>query len=238
MKITVFDLYPDLLNLYSDSGNIIALEKRCRWRGIEFERKCILREEIPSFDEADIVFIGGGADKEVISVAGKLEKYADKLREFAASDGVVLGICGGYQLLGNYFENDGEKVKGAGLLDCYTVSADSRMVSDVIIETDFGTVIGFENHKGKTYINSEKPLGKLLFGSGNNGEDGYEGAVNKNVFGTYLHGPLLPKNPALCDELIRRALIRKYGEEITLEALSDDEENASKDYIVNRFLKG
>lgn len=238
MKITVINMYPELLNLYSDSGNILALKKRCHWRGIDIEIININGDEKPDFTIADIVFIGGGSDKDVIAVADKIRNFKNELMSYAESYGVILGICGGYQLLGNYFENGNERISALGLLDIYTVSCSERIVSNVILESEFGKITGFENHKGKTYTGSYKPLGKVIYGKGNNGEDGNEGVIEKNIFGTYLHGPLLPKNPRLCDELLKRALERKYNKEIIPDELDNSIEERAEEYILNRFLKG
>ena len=154
-------------------------------------------------------------------------------------DGVVIAICGGYQLLGNYYKTEEGIIEGLSLVDMYTEQGENRLIDNIVLQSELFDmpIVGFENHGGRTFIGENKPLGKVLYGSGNDGKSGYEGVVYKNVIGTYLHGPLLPKNPQLADELILRALKKKYGENITLSALNDSQEKAANDYIFNRFVK-
>ena len=237
MKINIAHFYPDLLNLYGDRGNIITLKKRCEWRGIEAEVTEYGIDDDVDFSNIDIAFVGGGSDREQLLVCKKLKSMKREITEFAENNGVILGICGGYQLLGNYYQLDNENIEGLSVLDIYTVKKEGRLISNVVIDTPSGYVVGFENHGGRTYINSHEPFGKVLYGNGNNGEDGYEGVRYKNVIGTYLHGPLLPKNASLADNIIKSALERKYGGEITLKELNDEEEDIALSYIKNRFLK-
>lgn len=236
MKITIGHFYPELLNMYGDLGNIITLKKRLEWRGIEAEIKEISLEDTVDFSNIDIAVIGGGSDREQLIAIKELAKVRDELKSFAEDGGVILATCGSYHLLGKYCYFKDEKTEGLSVLDIYTENGESRMISNVVIDTAFGKAVGFENHSGKTYINNHEPLGKVVFGSGNNGEDGYEGVVYKNVFGTNLHGPLLPKNPELADEIIKRALQRKYPD-IILEKLDDSNELRAKDYIVKKYTK-
>lgn len=236
MKITIGHFYPDLLNLYGDRGNILAIKKRCEWRGIEAEVKEFSINDEVDFSDLDIVFLGGGSDREQLIVCKRLKEIQKDILSYVQDNGVILAVCGGYQLLGHYYQLEKEKIEGLSVLDIYTVAGQKRLIDNVIIETDFGLIAGFENHGGRTYIGEHKPLGKVLYGNGNNGEDGQEGVLYRNVFGTYLHGPILPKNPNLTDELIARALTRKYGK-ADLSPLDDRIELQAKEYILERFLK-
>ena len=212
--LKIAHLYPKLLNLYGDMGNIITLTKRCEWRGIKVEIDNInIGDEI---GEHDFYFIGGGQDKQQQDVACELFKHKSFLIQERDNGSVFLGICGGYQLFGHYYQPfEGDKLFGISLLDAYTVAGKKRFIGNVTIKTDFlspDTLVGFENHSGLTYLEGDtKPLGKVIVGNGNNGTDNLEGARFKNVFGTYLHGSLLPKNPQLADYLIRLALEKRYG---------------------------
>ena len=224
LKISIAHLYPKLLNLYGDLGNIITLIKRCEWRGIEVELDEIgIGDEIK---EHDLYFIGGGQDKQQEEVAAELYKHKDFHHSERDKGAVFLGICGGYQLFGHYYQPfDGEKLIGISLMDAYTVAGKKRFIGNVTVETDFLTpssLVGFENHSGLTYVQGDtKPLGTVVVGNGNNGEDKTAGARYKNVFGTYLHGSLLPKNPHFADYLIELALEKRYGKKIKLSKLDD-----------------
>ena len=223
-KISIAHMYPKMLNLYGDIGNIITLKKRCEWRGIEVEFDEINIGDIPK--SHDLYFIGGGQDKQQEEVAEELYKNKDFLISERDNGAVFLGICGGYQMFGHYYlPHDKDKLNGVSLLDAYTVAGKKRFIGNVTVECDIegiGSLVGFENHSGLTYIQGDtKPLGKLVVGNGNNGQDGFEGARYKNVFGTYLHGSLLPKNPKFADYLISLALEKRYGEKIELQKLDD-----------------
>lgn len=236
LKISITHLYPKLLNLYGDLGNVLTLKQRCLWRGIDVEF-----EEINIGDEIknhDIYFIGGGQDKQQTEVA--LDLYSKKSELIAQRDdgAVFLGICGGYQLFGHYYQPHGkDKLDGISLIDAYTVAGNKRYIGNVTVKTDFltpETLVGFENHSGLTYLEGEtKPLGSVSTGNGNNGKDGFEGARFKNVFGTYLHGPILPKNPHFADYLIELALEKRYGEKITLSKLDDKLEYITHNSLIN-----
>ena len=224
LKISIAHMYPKMLNLYGDIGNIITLKKRCEWRGIEVEFDEINIGDIPK--SHDLYFIGGGQDKQQEEVAEELYKNKDFFFFFRDNGAVFLGIFGGYQMLGHYYlPHDKDKLNGVSLLDAYTVAGKKRFIGNVTVECDIegiGSLVGFENHSGLTYIQGDtKPLGKLVVGNGNNGQDGFEGARYKNVFGTYLHGSLLPKNPKFADYLISLALEKRYGEKIELQKLDD-----------------
>lgn len=239
MKLTIGHLYPDLLNLYGDRGNIQCLMKRCLWRGIEAETISFELDDKIEFSNLDIVLLGGGSDREQMLVCEKLKEIQKDFKEYVEQDGVVIAICGGYQLLGNYYKTEEGIIEGLSLVDMYTEQGENRLIDNIVLQSELFDmpIVGFENHGGRTFIGENKPLGKVLYGSGNDGKSGYEGVVYKNVIGTYLHGPLLPKNPQLADELILRALRRKYGEDVTLSALDDSQEKAANDYIYNRFVK-
>lgn len=227
MEIKICHMYPDVLNLYGDRGNIICMNQRLEKRGIDVKLINLPIGEFSSLTDCDIIFIGGGQDFEQELLLADLAKGKSRELKAAIEDGVpVLTICGGYQMLGHYYETyDGVKCDFTGALDLYTVGSTQRMIGNCkfnCTEACGGsTVVGFENHSGKTYLGSGvEPLGKIVAGFGNNGEDGTEGARYKNVFGSYSHGPMLPKNPEFCDYFLACALERKYGIS-TLEKLDD-----------------
>lgn len=237
-KLTIGHLYPDLLNLYGDRGNIQCLKKRCQWREIEAEVICYEIDDPIDFSRLDIVLLGGGSDREQMLVRDKLQEIREDFRKYVESGGVVIAICGGYQLLGNYYDTDDGRIEGLGIIDLETERGkDYRLIDNIVLESELSSmpVVGFENHGGRTNIKNNRPFGKVIYGSGNDGKSGYEGVIYKNVIGTYLHGPLLPKNPEICDYLIKKALERKYGETIELKELDDREEKEANDYIYQRF---
>ena len=218
MELKICHLYPDVLNLYGDGGNIRCLTQRLNWRGIGAAVTKMPIGSTESLAGFDLIFIGGGQDFEQQVLLEDLHRGRDRELLAAVDDGItILAICGGYQMLGAYYEtHDGQRCDFVGALDLCTVGAKTRMIGNYMFrvpETLGGfTVVGFENHSGKTRLGpGVEPLGTVLAGFGNNGEDGTEGAHYKNVFGTYSHGPLLPKNPDFADLLIRTALERKYG---------------------------
>lgn len=237
LKISIAHLYPELLNLYGDIGNIITLKKRCEWRGIEVDFEEIhVKDEIK---EHDLYFIGGGQDKQQEEVADILYSHKDFLLKERDNGAVFLGICGGYQLFGHYYQpHDKEKLKGISLIDAYTVAGSKRFIGNVTAETGFlnpKTIVGFENHSGLTYLQGDtKPLAYVTTGNGNNGSDKTEGARFKNVFGTYLHGSFLPKNPHFADYLIELALEKRYGEKIMLTPLNDKIEMDTHYSLINK----
>ena len=240
MKITIGHLYPDLLNLYGDRGNIQCLMKRCQWRGIEAESIPFELEDEIDFSKLDIVLLGGGSDREQMLVCEKLKEIQKDFKAYVENYGVVIAICGGYQLLGNYYKTEQETMKGLELVDLYTEQGEGRLIDNIVLQSDLFDmpIVGFENHGGRTYIKDNKPLGKVLYGAGNDGKSGYEGVVYKNVIGTYLHGPLLPKNPQLADWLISHALEQKYGKKIELAPLDDSQEKEANEYVYHRFVRG
>ncbi len=212
MKLRLAHLYPKVMNIYGDRGNIIALRHRCEARGIEFAVTGIEMGDKYFPDAHDMVFIGGAQDREQRRVAEDLNgPKGDALRRAAENDIVMLAVCGGYQLFGrSYREADGTELPGLGLLDLETVHPGpdaKRFIGNVVMEWNGQTIVGFENHGGRTTLGpSAEPLGRIVTGHGNNGEDGGEGAIHLNVYGTYVHGSLLPKNPVLADHLISLAL--------------------------------
>lgn len=234
MKLRLLSLYPDQMNIYADRGNIIFLQQRCRWRGIEVEvTRCGLGE---TFDPADfdLVYMGGGQDRDQKVVASDLVKTKRESLRIAKDRGVaILAVCGGYQLLGSSYQLADEEIEGLGLVDLRTVREPGpRLIGAVAIEVELDgtkrTVAGFENHGGRTYLGaSAKPLGRVLSGHGNNGSDGFEGVTEDNLFGTYLHGPLLPKNSWLADHLIGLGLEHHHGNPVELEGLDDTFESAA-----------
>lgn len=239
MKLTIGHLYPDLLNLYGDRGNIQCLKQRCIWRGIEAEVAAFELDAPIDFSGLDIVFLGGGSDREQMLVCEKLKEIQKDFQAYVEDNGVVIAICGGFQLLGNYYKTEKGTIEGLKLVDLYTEQGENRLIGNIVLKSELFDmpVVGFENHGGRTHINGNKPLGKVLYGAGNDGVSGEEGIIYKNVIGTYLHGPLLPKNPQLADELITRALERKYKKSITLAPLEDQEEKEANAYIYQRFVK-
>ncbi|RJX18562.1 MAG: glutamine amidotransferase [Ammonifex sp.] len=237
--LTVCHLYPDLLNLYGDRGNIIAFVKRCRWRGIPVQVEEINLGESIDFARADFLFLGGGSDREQELITADLRTRTADLAD-AIEDGlVVLAICGGYQLLGHYYRTlDGTEIPGLGILDFYTQAGSKRLIGNIAIELEFGghkvQACGFENHSGQTFLGNIKPLGRVLKGYGNNGRDGFEGARYKNVFCSYLHGPLLPKNSHLTDYLLRLALNRR-GDKRFIKGLDDTFEKNARRVMLRRM---
>jgi CobQ-like glutamine amidotransferase family enzyme len=222
-------LYPDLMNIYADRGNIAVLRARCEWRGLGFELSASGVGEPLDAGGADLFYMGGGQDRDQAAVARDMvATKRDALHEAAERDAVVLAVCGGYQLLGHSYQMGSEELPGVGLVDLRTVRAEGpRLIGNCAIEADLGdggarVIAGFENHGGRTHLGAgEKPLGRVLSGHGNNGEDGFEGVHRRNVIGTYLHGPLLPKNVWLADRLVELAL------GIELEPLDDAMEDAA-----------
>ncbi len=241
MELTICHLYPDLLNVYGDVGNVLILKHRASLRGIDVNIvNCSIGDDLDT-DNTDIIFFGGGQDFEQSIVSDDLNNVKKQpLTEYVEEGKVLLAICGGYQLLGKYYTApNGEKIEGLGILDIYTEGGNTRFIGNTeIVNEEFNeTYVGFENHSGRTYINSHKPLGKCVHGYGNNGSDGYEGCIYKNTFGSYFHGSFLSKNPEFADRLLTLALQKKYGEEIKLEPLKDEFELKAKQSIIERLQK-
>lgn len=241
MVYKILYLYPDLLDLYGDSGNVEVLKYRLNKRGIE----CVvdtysILEDKPNFCDYNIIFMGGGADKEQSILSDDLIKYKDDIISAINSGTFVLLICGGYQLFGKYYKDaDGNVIDGLGIFDYYTISAGKRnrnignIVIDSMIDGELYKVIGFENHGGVTY-NVSNSFGKILYKNPNNDSD-EEGFMLDNVIGTYLHGPLLSKNPKLADYIIKTGL-KKNKKKVHLEPINDDLENKCRDVLISKFL--
>ncbi len=239
-SLTIGWLYPDLMNTYGDRGNIEVLQKRCEWRGIEAKIiKLDVGFEEKKLQECDILFMGGAQDSQQIIVSRDFSSKKKTLLRSLLDSGVPgLYICGAYQFLGKYYEDaEGKKIPGLDILGLHTEHTkltekkNQRMIGDVIINTNFGKIIGFENHGGKTYL-SDKDLafGKVVKGFGNNGEDKTEGIFYRNSIGTYLHGPILPKNPEIADFLIKTAIRKKYKQNV-LKKLDDSLEKKARDSV-------
>jgi len=234
MELRLLTLYPEQMNIYADRGNILFLRRRCEWRGIGFESAVAGPGEPIDPGAHDLIYVGGGQDRDQRIVASDmLATKGDGLASAAADGAVVLAVCGGYQLLGHSYQLGDERIAGLAIADLETVRSEGpRLIGNIAIEAELGagpmTLAGFENHGGRTHLGpGAAPLGRVLHGHGNNGEDGYEGIRQGNLIGTYMHGPLLPKNAALADRLIQLALARRSGSEPDLEPLDDALEGAA-----------
>jgi CobQ-like glutamine amidotransferase family enzyme len=241
MELNICHMYPDVLNLYGDRGDIITLCRRLNWRGIDASVTRLPIGEKADLGKADLIFIGGGQDFEQQVLLEDLHRGKDKEIRAAAEDGVTfLTICGGYQMLGSYYETyEGQRCDFIGVLDLYTVGSKDRMIGNYSFtceeESGGSTVVGFENHSGKTWLDpSLQPLAHVVVGYGNNGTDQTEGVRYRNVFGSYSHGPLLPKNPEFCDKLLSVMKERRYGDPY-LEPLNDEAETAANLAMLQRL---
>ncbi|MBQ3124477.1 MAG: glutamine amidotransferase [Clostridia bacterium] len=240
MKIKILHLYPDLLNLYGDMGNIECLKHRLIWRGIDVE-VIAHPSDAGEFDVADIdiIVLGGGGDAEEKKVMQMLAVQKDKLIDYVNSEGTLFATCGGMDMLGKYCVFGKETVDGPGVLDIYTENSKKRMTGDVVLDSEVfnGKIVGFENRGRRTVIGANTPLGRVCEGGGNNGDDKKEGVVYKNVIATHLHGPVLPKNPQLCDYILECELQKKYKEFAKLSPLADELEKKANEFIVKRYSK-
>ncbi len=244
MNINIGWLYPDLMSTYGDRGNIIALSYRAKMMGIEpLIKKISINEPANLISKVDLIFMGGAQDKQQEIVNVDLKNKGSFLKK-AINEGVPgLYVCGAYQFLGKYYkEADGNIIDGIGVFDLYTESPGlnvPRCIGNAIIESEkFPGIklVGFENHGGRTYLTDKKlAFAKVLQGYGNNGEDKTEGIYYKNSFGTYLHGPILPKNPELADYLIKKAVERKYGKDIKLKKLDNSWENKAREFVISKL---
>lgn len=210
--ITVLQLYPQEMNIYGDWGNVLCLKKRLQWHG--YEPVLLQHHPKKSFpDNVDLVVGGGGQDSGQDIIKNDLLRIGPDLHELAEQGVPMLMVCGLYQLFGRFFQTiNGDKIEGIGLFKAETVAGPKRLIGNVVAATQWGDIVGYENHSGLTWLDADQPnLGIIKKGTGNNGKDKSEGAVYKNVIGTYLHGSLLPKNPVLADYLIERAALKKYG---------------------------
>jgi lipid II isoglutaminyl synthase (glutamine-hydrolysing) len=245
MELRVLALYPDQMNIYADRGNIVFLRRRCEWRGIGFAYAGAGPGESIDPGAHDLFYIGGGQDRDQRMVAADMVATKREALGSAATDNaVVVAVCGGYQLLGHSYQLGEEKLPGLGLADLETVrEPGKRLIGNVAIEIDLGDgprlLAGFENHGGRTYLGPDaKPLGRVVEGFGNNGKDKLEGVRRDNLIGTYLHGPLLPKNAWLADRLIALAIERRYGQRPQLEPLDDRLESAAEQCAREAALNG
>jgi CobQ-like glutamine amidotransferase family enzyme len=232
VKIVVGHLYPDYLNIYADRGNIAVLSRRAAWRGHELDVRPVSVGEPVDPGEHDLFYIGGGQDREQALVAQDLLAKAAGVRDSVAEGVALLAVCGGYQLLGRtYRDVQGADLPGIGLFPFDTVAGDTRMIGDVLLECELEpgvrrTLAGFENHAGRTRLDSgAQPLGRVVAGFGNDGESGWEGCRVGRAVGTYLHGPLLPRNPWLADWLLAQALAHRLGDAPELAPLADELED-------------
>jgi CobQ-like glutamine amidotransferase family enzyme len=232
VKIVVGHLYPEYLNIYADRGNIAVLAKRAAWRGHELEVRAISAADSIEPGAQDLLYIGGGQDREQALVAHDLARKAEQVVAAAAAGAAVLAVCGGYQLLGRFYRvGDGTELPGVGLFPLYTIAGERRMIGDILLECELDpgerrTLAGFENHAGRTYLEpGAEPLGRVVAGFGNDGQSGFEGCRVGRAVGTYLHGPLLPRNPWLADWLLAQAIAHRTGGEPPLfETLPDEVE--------------
>jgi lipid II isoglutaminyl synthase (glutamine-hydrolysing) len=241
VKLVLGHLYPDYLNIYADRGNMAVLERRASWRGIDFDYRTISVHDRVRAGEYDLLYIGGGQDREQALIAPDLSAKSEGIAEAVADGAALLAVCGGYQLLGRFYrDRSGAEIPGTGLFPLHTIAGDRRMIGDVLLhcalEPDATrTLAGFENHAGRTFLeDGGEPLGRVVAGFGNNGEDGLEGCRLGRAIGTYLHGPLLPRNSWLADWLLAQALAHRLGEPPTLEPLTDDFEPEAHRVSANR----
>lgn len=241
LPVTICHLYPDMMNLYGDRGNILTLEQRCRWHGLEPTVAYVSVGEKVDFTQFDLICIGGGQDREQKLICRDFEQVKGQALQEAVEDGVgLLAVCGGYQLMGQYYTTGaGERLPGLSIFDVWTEAGTTRMIGNVVMETSlFGplrTLVGFENHSGRTFLGPQATaLGRVQKGNGNNGSDRTEGVVYKNSIGTYLHGSMLPKNPFLTDWLINRAVKRRYSS-FQLRPLDNQLEERAHQAVLKRF---
>jgi lipid II isoglutaminyl synthase (glutamine-hydrolysing) len=239
MKLTICWLYGKAMNIYGDRGNVLALLQRCRWRGIDTEVVQVEVEEVLEPGRYDIYFWGGGQDREQIPVAADVQGPKGDILRAEIEDGTpLLAVCGGYQLLGrHYHPHQGDDLPGLGVFDAWTDAGRDRFIGNIVVESEeFGPLVGFENHSGRTFLDpTARPLGRVRTGHGNNGTDKTEGCRYRNAIGCYLHGALLPKNPVLTDFLIRSAVERRYGT-AELSPIDDRLETAAQLSAIQRAM--
>ena len=232
MRIRVAHLYPDYLNIYADRGNIAVLARRAAWRGHELDVQPVSMGEALRPGQHDLLYVGGGQDREQALVAVDLAAKGEQVRAAAAAGAAILAVCGGYQLLGRFYRGrDGSELPGVGLFPLHTIAGERRMIGDVLLDCSWAgrTLAGFENHAGRTVLDDgADPLGRVVSGFGNDGASGFEGCKVDRAVGTYLHGPLLPRNPWFADWVLSQALAHaSHGEPPELEPLADDLEQAA-----------
>ena len=233
MRLKIAHLYPDVMDLYGDNGNVLAVRRRCEWRGIDVEVVNVRAGERVALDDVDLLVMGGGQDSAQAFVAGDLANRATEIRHLVDEGAAALVVCGGFQLFAKeYLTASGRTIDGIGVFDAWTMAGEGRLIGDVVVETSLQSwgpghppapskLVGFENHSGRTFLGQgAQPLGKVVFGH-LDAADEVEGAVYRNAIGTYLHGPLLPRNPQLADHLIVAALAHRYGSVEPLSSLDD-----------------
>ena len=244
MKLKILSLYPQMMDLYGDSGNLQILKYRAEKRGIKVEIDTYnVGGEEPDFAKYDLIFMGGGSDKEQKVVAGDIMQYREQIQAAYDSRIFFLLICGAMQLFGKYYRDaEDNMIKGLEIFDYYTESSmdkRERCIGNIVIESEIDgkktKIVGFENHGGQTH-GVKQPLGRVLYGNGNTFRNKFEGVKDENLIGTYLHGPLLAKNPKLADEIIRKCLERKYDKKIELTPLDDDFENRARAEMLEKLL--
>jgi len=239
VRIRVGHLYPDYLNIYADRGNMAVLARRAAWRGHELDVESVSMGDEVRPGAHDLLYVGGGQDREQALVAVDLTAKADAVHEAVAAGACVLAVCGGYQLLGRFYrDRDGVELPGIGLLPLHTIAGERRMIGDVLLDCEWAgrTLAGFENHAGRTVLDDgATPLGRVVHGFGNDGESGFEGCRSGRIIGTYLHGPLFPRNPWLADWLLAQALAHASGgEPPELEPLADELETVAHGVAAER----
>ncbi len=234
--LVIAHLYPYEMNIYGDTGNVIALRRRLEWRGLEARVDLVPVGAPYDFAGADLVFGGGGQDRSQLQVADDLQRRAAAIRAAVSAGTVFIVICGTYQLFGRRFlTQDGREIPGIGVFAMETIGGRKRMIGNIVVDTPWGKLVGFENHSGRTLLDpGQAALGRVKRGYGNNETRREEGAVTANCFGTYLHGSLLPKNPAFADELLLRALRRRQGEAVALAPLDDRLEHRAAEAAARR----
>jgi CobQ-like glutamine amidotransferase family enzyme len=239
VNLTLAFLYASSMNIYGDRGNVLALRQRCAWRGIELKVVDVGLGDPIRPGQFDLFFFGGGQDKEQVAVAADLQSTKGQILKDEIEGGApMLAICGGYQLLGHYYQPHGApRLPGIGLFDIISEAGNVRAIGNVVVDSEFGTLVGFENHSGRTMLGpGVRPLGRVRVGRGNNGQDGTEGARHVNAIGCYLHGAFLPKNPAVSDFLIQAAVARKHGVH-SLSPLDDRLERLAHESAVERAVR-
>lgn len=243
MSLKICHLYPTLMSVAADRGNLFAIQKRCAWRGIQTEVDPVYVKQTPDFTQYDLILIHGAADREMELASRDIQLKAESLHKAAEAEVVFLCICAGFQLMGHYYQPaKGERLNGVGLLDLHTEGSHERFMTHMAMECTFhyqqqNVLVGYENHSGRTFLGKgTEPLGKVLVGWGNNGKDQGEGAYSRNIFASYLHGPLLPKNPWFTDYLIQKALARRYGE-VELTPLDDTIEQVAHQAALDLAMK-
>jgi CobQ-like glutamine amidotransferase family enzyme len=232
--IRIVPIYPKLLSIYADRGNVRVLEQRARWRGLDVRVEPLALGDDLDPAAADVILLGGGQDRDQVLVAAELARQVPRLRAAIDDGACLLAVCGGYQLLGHrYLGHRGDEIRGTGLVDLETVAGETRLIGNILVECTVADrrelMVGFENHAGRTTLGADlAPLGRVVAGSGNNGRDGMEGCRAERIIGTYVHGPLLPKNPWLADLLLGHAVERR-GHGAALPPLDDALERLAAD---------